>query len=273
MTLFKRFILWPLLLVSHLLAASLLAWHLLAQVNFAYPIGYKLLSIEQHIQEYGPQNRYKFDFEQTTPAEHRQIFGEIVKAVQNHGKGLADIDYRLADASRTPLMREAEVIHLQDVANLIDIFYQAGIIGLIIWLILFAYATQQRCTFPSLKKILIGFVALSAAIAITVLAIGPTRFFYWLHVKIFPDDHEWFFFYQDSLMTTLMHAPQLFGIISIIFLAVFALVWGSSIWAMARLLAQPIAQNGNMKNNGPRGSIRQPGKKKQKAKNNSNKAR
>lgn len=236
MTLFNRYLLWPLLLTGHVLAASLLAWHLLAQVNFVYPLGYKLLSIEQHIQLYGPQNRYKPEFAQTTPAEHRQLFAEIVDAVQDHGNGLAEISYRLADGSRTALMREAEVIHLQDVANLIDIFYLAGIIGLVIWLLLFAYAWQSRCSFPSLKKILGGFVAFVAAASIAILIIGPTAVFYWLHIKIFPDEHEWFFFYQDSLMTTLMHAPQLFGIISVILVAVFALIWAASAWAMATIL-------------------------------------
>jgi len=139
MTFFDRFLLWPLLLIGHALAASLLAWHLLAQVNFVYPLGYKLLSIEQHIRLYGPQNRYKPEFAQTTPTEHRQLFSEIVDAVQNHGHGLAEISYRGSEGPIL-LMREAEVIHLQDVANLIDIFYEAGFIGLATWLLLFGYA-------------------------------------------------------------------------------------------------------------------------------------
>lgn len=238
MTFFDRFLLWPLLLIGHVLATSLLAWHLLAQVNFVYPLGYKLLSIDQHIQQYAPLNRYKPEFEQTTPAEHQQLFSEIVDAVQEHGRGLAEISYRGADGSPILLMREAEVIHLQDVASLIDIFYRAGFIGLAIWLLLFGYAWQRSKTFPPLKRILAGFAALIVVASITIVIIGPTAVFYWLHIKIFPDEHEWFFFYQDSLMTTLMHAPQLFGVISVILVALFALIWAASVWGMARALPQ-----------------------------------
>lgn len=236
MTAFNRFLLWPLFLTGHLLAMSLLAWHLLAHINFAYPLGYQLLSIDEHIQEYGPLNRYKSDFAQTTPAEHKQLFSEITRAVQNHGEGLAQISYRLPSGEYAPLMREPEVIHLQDVANLIDVFYLAGLVGTGVWLLLLAYAYTARRTFPDVKKILLGFVAGLATLSVVTLLIGAETVFYWLHEQIFPDEHEWFFFYQDSLMTTLMHAPQLFGLISVLLVALLALLWGISVWIMAHWL-------------------------------------
>ena len=40
--------------------------------------------------------------------------------------------------------------------------------------------------------------------------------FYALHEWIFPDNHQWFFYYQESLMTVLMKAPDLFGAISVL---------------------------------------------------------
>lgn len=232
----KTFFFWSLLLLGHLLAVSLLTWHLLAQLNFAYPLGYRLLNIEQHVQEFGPLNRYKKDFAQTTAAEQQDIFAQITRAVQSHGEGLADIRYRLPDGTTTPLMRDAEVIHLQDVANLIDVFYWAGLIGAFIWLALLAYAYHQRYSLPHLKKILFGFIAGIAALALIVLLIGAKTVFYWLHEQIFPDEHEWFFYYQDSLMTTLMKAPDLFGFIAVVLVAIIILMWGLSVWAMQKLL-------------------------------------
>jgi hypothetical protein len=32
---------------------------------------------------------------------------------------------------------------------------------------------------------------------------------------VFPPGHAWFFYYEDSLMTTLMQAPHLFGFIAV----------------------------------------------------------
>jgi len=235
---FNRFLLWPLLLIGHVLAVSLLAWHLLAQMHFGYPIAYSLMDIEAHIQEYGPLNRYKQHFEQTTPAEHQAIFAEISRAVQSSGQGLADISYQLPDGKRERLMREPEVIHLQDVANLIDAFYLAGLVGLALWLPLLAYARWQKRALPPIKKIALGFLSALALAALAILVIGPVKVFYWLHELIFPDEHEWFFYYQDSLMTTLMKAPDLFGVISVWLLMVVVIFWGLSLWAMQRLLQQ-----------------------------------
>lgn len=234
----RRFVFWPLLFTGHLLAVSLVAWHLLAQFNFAYPLGYQALEIDQHIAHYGPLNRYKPDFAQTTPTEHKQLFAEITAAVQDHGIGLADISYRLPDGSYTALMREAEVIHLQDVANLIGVFYWVGIVGAVIWSLLFIIAYRKKLTFPSLKKILSGLGLSCLAIAILVMLIGPKAIFYWLHVQIFPDEHQWFFFYQDSLMTTLMKAPDLFGFITVILVLVIVVFWATTVWAMDRALSQ-----------------------------------
>lgn len=236
MTFFKRFLLWPLLLAGHFLAMCLLSWHLLAQVNFAYPLGYQLLEIDQHIQRYAPENRYKSDFEQTTPVEHQQIFEQITRAVQSPGQGLADISYRLPDGSHARLMREPEVIHLQDVANLIDVVYEAGLIGAFFWLLLFVYVFQKKLALPALKKILMGFMSVLIILTLIVLMIGPTDVFYWLHEQIFPDEHEWFFFYQDSLMTTLMKAPDLFGFISVLLIGVFIVLWALTLWGMVKSL-------------------------------------
>ena len=61
---------WPLIFIGQLLSVSLLSWHLLAQIDFAYPSGYKLLDLDKHIAEFAPLNRHKQGFEFTTPQEH-----------------------------------------------------------------------------------------------------------------------------------------------------------------------------------------------------------
>jgi hypothetical protein len=45
--------------------------------------------------------------------------------------------------------------------------------------------------------------------------VGWVEVFYAAHRWIFPDDHQWFFFYQESLMSTMMQAPDLFLYIGI----------------------------------------------------------
>jgi uncharacterized membrane protein len=214
----------------------LISWHLLAQVHFAYPLGHQMLDLDKHIAEFAPQNRHKTDFELTSPAEHWRLFGEISDAVQNSGRGLQNVSYTLANGHSTSLMHEAEIIHLQDVANLIDAFYGVGLTCLTIWIVLIALAWWQRFQLPPLKKILLGFLSGFSLIAIIVLALGPTKVFYWLHVQIFPDDHQWFFYYQDSLMTTLMKAPDIFAFITVLLLTTLILLWCAALYGINRLL-------------------------------------
>ena len=232
----KTFIFWPLFFVCQLLAVALMSWHLLAQFHFAYSLGYQLLKLDQHIAEYAPLNRYKEDFEFTTAEEHWRLFAEISDAVQTSGKGLATISYNLKDGSSTALMHAAEIIHLQDVANLIDVFYFTGSIGLLLWAGLLCIAYQQKWCLPSVKKIAGGFTAGALVLAAAVLIIGPTDVFYWLHVQVFPDGHQWFFYYQDSLMTTLMKAPDIFAFITLLLVAILIALWSLAIIGLRFLL-------------------------------------
>ena len=138
------FLLWPLFFTCQLIALALISWHLLAQCHFAYPLGYQLLGLDKHIAEFAPLNRFKQDFEWVAPTEHWRLFGEISDAVQSSGAGLGEISYHLKNGETTTLMHEAEIIHLQDVANLIDGFYWVGSISLCIWIGLIVYARQQQ---------------------------------------------------------------------------------------------------------------------------------
>lgn len=232
----QHFLLWPLFFTCQLIALALVSWHLLAQFHFAYPAGYTLLNLDQHIAEYAPQNRYKQQFESTTPADHWRLFGEITDAVQNSGKGLGDIRYPLPSGQTTPLMHEAEVVHLQDVANLIDVFYATGVSCLFMWLGLIALTYWQRLVPPASKYILLGFLAATLVIALAIVLIGPTAVFYWLHVQVFPEGHQWFFYYEESLMTTLMKAPDIFAFIALLLVALLITLWSASVYGLNKLL-------------------------------------
>lgn len=232
-----RFFLYVCMLVS----ALWLGWHLLAQVNFAYPLAYRLLHIDRHVAEFGPQNRYKKDFAMTTAREQKRLFGAIVDAIQNGGTGLRDIRYVTSSGNTQTLLREAEAIHLQDVANLIGLLNRVSQIclgglalalGLMLW---------RRIPPPTATQMAAGLGVVVLVIALILLAVGPTDVFYWLHTKIFPDEHEWFFYYQDSLMTTLMKAPDLFGFVAALWglltLALFMAAHLAVVRSLARVAA------------------------------------
>lgn len=231
-----KYFFWPLFFACQLIALALISWHLLAQFHFAYPVGYKLLTLDQHIADYAPLNRYKRDFELTTPSEHWRLFGEISDAVQASGKGLGDIHYALKNGQTTPLMHEAEIIHLQDVANLIDVFYWVGSGCVLLWLGLLAVAYWQQLTAPPTRQVLLGFLMAALIIALVVLLIGPRSVFYWLHVQVFPDGHQWFFYYEESLMTTLMKAPDIFAFITLLLVTLLIALWCLSVYGVNRLL-------------------------------------
>ncbi len=232
----QQTIFWPVFFTCQLISLALLSWHLLAQFHFAYPLGYRLLGLDQHIAEFAPQNRFKDDFEFTASEEHWRLFGEISDAVQNSGKGLQAISYQLQNGRNTPLMHEAEVIHLQDVANLIDRFYLLGLIGLTVWLGMIGLARWKTYLPPTTKKVMLGFLSSALAIAAVVMLLGPTAVFYWLHVQVFPEGHQWFFYYEDSLMTTLMKAPDIFAFIALLLVSLLIVLWCLSTYFINRLL-------------------------------------
>lgn len=229
---------WPGVFIGQLLATSLMAWHLLAMINFAYPTGYQLLGLQEHIAQYAPLNRHKRGFEFTTPADHWDLFAQITESVEHNGKGLEQISYRLPNGTHEPLMHAAEITHLQDVSRLIDHFYLAGLLGGILWIFCFIVAYRHGLRFPSARKILLGFSGGIFLITSVVLAIGATRVFYWLHTKVFPEGHQWFFYYEDSLMTTLMKAPDIFAFIASLLLAVWIILWTLSTLGMNQLIAR-----------------------------------
>ncbi len=257
-----NYIIWPLVFTGQLLATSLLAWHLIAQINFAYPTGYKLLDLDKHIAEFAPLNRHIHGFEFTKPVDHWKLFAQITDAVQHDGKGLAEISFNLPNNIPQPLMHSAEITHLQDVSHLINKFYIAGCVGAIIWIIFFAIAYCQKLVFPSSRNIVLGFCGGIFILTSIVLAIGATKVFYWFHTKVFPEGHQWFFYYEDSLMTTLMKAPDIFAFIASLLLIALIVIWGLSTFAMARVLRNNVSTKAELKIEEKKNSKKKSGAKK-----------
>lgn len=222
--------------LSGLIVALWLAWQALVPVDFGYGLAYPLLDIERHVQRFGPQNRFKQDFEDTTPAQQKQLFGAIVRAIQNEGKGLRQIFYTGADGRRHTLLREAEAIHLQDVANLITLFDRVTLGAAIVLLVTLGFMKYRGLNAPTVPQLLAGLGGLLLACGLVLVIAGPTNTFYWLHTQVFPDEHEWFFYYQDSLMTTLMKAPDLFGFIAALWVVLALVILAGGYWLARRWL-------------------------------------
>ena len=206
-----------------LITAFWISWHALASVNFTYSTGYHLLNIEQHIDRFGPTNRFRRGFEDTEFDQHQRLFSEIVTAIQQGGQGLASIEYHLPNGRHYTLLREPEVIHLQDVANLVTTFNWVAAISTGLFAGLIGWCFIRKLPAPRLPQVALGLLGIAVICGLILVIFGPTNTFYWLHTKIFPHDHQWFFYYQESLMTTLMKAPDLFGYIA-------------AVWAIAAIV-------------------------------------
>gem|GEM_PF-311219 len=218
---------WSLLLASVAIGSLFATWHVLAAVDFGYSTWYDVLSIDQTIDTYGPANPIRPDFHLTDRAEHERLFGAIVDAVHADGRGLEDLVYRTPDGEILgTLLTEPEVVHLQDVARLINVSTAVSWVAIAGGLILLAGAALRGETPPSGRRIGIATAAVVGGGTVMVLLIGPERVFNWLHEMVFPAEHEWFFYYEESLMTMLMQAPNLFAPIAISWLLLTVLLGG-----------------------------------------------
>ncbi len=201
---------WFAVLAGLLLVALGMSWWLHAEFNYGYALWYDWLDLQAQIAEFGPQNRYILGFDSISPSAQQAAFNAIVHSIHNAGLGLEDIRFTDAYGVTKALLREPEVVHLQDVAALIDwlrvaLLWIAGFTATGLWLL--------RDRINEIQWRWQGGILLALLVALlTLLAIaGFEAVFYQLHHWIFPIGHEWFFFYQDSLMSTMMKAPDLFA--------------------------------------------------------------
>lgn len=212
-------ILWLLFLLSTFIVTLPVSWWGMAKVDFFYSGLHDAIGIDTHIERYAPLNRFnKTEFEKTTKAERVALFGGVVEAIHNKGIGLDSLSYnRVSNQKRVILFTDAEVIHLKDVANLLEKLKPVVIGITLIWIVALFWIFMKRIKLPSVKR-LFQLASVLVGIAILILLLGPEKVFNQLHIWVFPDNHQWFFYYEDSLMSTMMKAPHLFAYISIIWI-------------------------------------------------------
>jgi len=225
-----------LLLPAAGLGSLFLAWRLLAVFDFMYPAIYETADIGAHIEKYAPLNRYRDGFELTTRNEHQRLFGDISVAIRDSGNGLGSLVYEDPDGKTLGvLLRPAEIIHLTDVAKLVGILEQAGLAAVFVLVAVLIIIRRQRILLPPPVRLFALAAGSVFVISIGVIIAGPVDVFYGLHRRIFPSDNQWFFFYEESLMSTLMKAPDLFGYIAVILMALTLLFFWLILWSTSLL--------------------------------------
>ncbi|TWX52820.1 DUF1461 domain-containing protein [Colwellia hornerae] len=203
-----------------------LSWQINKSANFFYSFWYSPLNIEQTIKTYAPENTQgKRDFAQTSREQHLLSFSEIVDEIHNNGKGLARLSYLNNDNQHRALLTKPEVVHLQDVSVLVNQLRTVSVINTLLLLITIGGVYRFKQPKPSKKERYMA-VIIPTVVLLTVLALfGFTEIFYYLHTVVFPDDHQWFFYYQESLMSSLMKAPDLFAAIALSLSAIAAAIY------------------------------------------------
>lgn len=205
-------------------------WWLSARVDYAYPLWYQVLEIDQHIARYAPYHPYKPDFARLGAEQHHQAFASISRAVHGRGEPLETIRYQPPGRAPLTLLDDAEVRHLHDVARLLRAAGWATLAAFLLWL--WTMRAQAGASLPSWRQRLLTISTLVLAASALLLLVGPKAVFYQLHVWLFPPENPWFFYWEESLMSTLMKAPSLFGAIAV------------QILLLALLLVMPIHLGG-----------------------------
>lgn len=212
--------------ISSIILAFSLSWLVLAQMDFLYPVFHDHTGIEQGIEKFAPKNRYKQGFEHTSAEQRYRLFAEINKAIHSHGNGLAQITYTVeVGGAEHALLRKPEVQHLQDVANLLDFLKWLIAINIIVWAGFTAYGIVRSKSSLSWRYQLVGLGGFCSLAVLILLIAGPENVFNQLHIWVFPKEHQWFFYYQESLMSTMMMAPDLFAWIALSLAALALLIY------------------------------------------------
>lgn len=195
-----------------LLLSTAIAWFILAQSNFLYGFWHDNIGIAEAIEQYAPQNRYRNGFADTTKAQRVELFAEINKAIHQNGEGLSNIFYKPPGYELpSPLLNKDEIVHLQDVAKLIRFLMYVLVVVVFAWAFMTYSSFRSGRGLPSVVKQFIAMALVFALLGFVLLVFGSKNVFSQLHIWIFPDNHKWFFYYQESLMSTMMWAPYLFG--------------------------------------------------------------
>ncbi len=207
-----------------LVVALAVSWLVLHMANFSYGYWHDTAGIKEAIERFGPENKFKQGFELTDKSQRVRLFQEINNAIHDSGEGLERIAFEVEGFPSQTLLTKAEITHLQDVANLINFGMLVSVVALILWLASIGYGVWRGRPHVGLGIQCLAIGLLLGIMCMVTWVIGPVKVFYWMHEVIFPDNHQWFFYYQESLMSTMMFAPNLFGWIAIEWL-VLSIVW------------------------------------------------
>lgn len=203
----------------------ILVWLSLFSQNFFYGFWHDYGGIKANIEKYAPHNQTIHEFENTTKNERKQVFWQINYAVHVSPNTLKDITFTTTNNTNKTLLTADEIAHLEDVATLIQRLYIILLIMFTGWLCCLSLAFKFKYELPKLKKQIISLMVTLTAFSLVIIFIGPTTFFYFLHELIFTEGVPWFFYYEESLMSTMMAAPKLFGWIALSYLAGIILVF------------------------------------------------
>lgn len=232
------------LTVSLLITCVYMSWQILSQVNFLYGSIYQHNKLEAHINEFAPLNRNnKESFARTTNEERIRVFNDIAYEINSGGKGLSKISYTYPGSEApTIFLIDEEKDHLLDVANLVGKLKPIGaaVATLLIifygvcWYYKFSqyrYLWRPAGVISSLLKIL----SITALLVGVTYLIGPQKTFYLLHEWAFSDKAQWYFYFEDSLMTTLM--PEVvFANIAVLLTLSTLFIWLLAHFVLRRLL-------------------------------------
>jgi len=240
----KKILITSLLSVSLFVICLFLAWKSLSATNFFFERLYQLHAIDEQIKKYAPQNRNKENFELTQSSEHQRIFGEIVSSINSNGRGLAEISYFNSFGDKIDeFLTNDEITHLEDVSELIVYSTQIALsltgVLIAVYGFFFYYKVSRSRYFWKPVTTLFSFSTMVfTLILITgfVFVIGARKVFHILHELLFADKGQWFFYYQDSLMTTLL-PESLFGSIAVM-ITVCALIY----WVILNIIISKILE-------------------------------
>ena len=201
------------LTLALLVSCLYVSWQVLSQANFLYDQIYEHNDLEAHVNEFAPLNRNgKESFALTTKAERVRVFNDIAREINAGGGGLGAITYTPEGAgAATTFLVEAERDHLQDVANLVSSLKPVGAVITSMLIVFYGfcwYYKQSRYQYfwrPSGIFVTLFQIGAFTALCIAItFVLGPQQTFYLLHEWAFSEKAQWYFYFEDSLMTTLM---------------------------------------------------------------------
>ena len=233
------------LTLALLVSCLYVSWQVLSQANFLYDQIYEHNNLEAHVNEFAPLNRNdKESFALTSKTERVRVFNDIAREINSGGGGLGSIVYTPEDAgAATPFLVEAERDHLQDVANLVSSLKPIGAVIASLLIAFYGFCWYYKVSryqyFWRPSGIFISLFQISAVAVLCVaitFALGPQQTFYLLHEWAFSDKAQWYFYFEDSLMTTLM--PEIvFANIAALIGILTVLTWLVANFVLRRILA------------------------------------